>query len=66
MIPIDIFYNYGKVEKVDYTHKKQSGGAGQFARVIVDIEPNTTEGGGYEFINKVTGGRIPREYIPCI
>ena len=55
-----------KVEKVDYTHKKQSGGAGQFARVIVDIEPNTTEGGGYEFINKVTGGRIPREYIPSV
>ena len=55
-----------KVEKVDYTHKKQSGGAGQFARVIVDIEPNTTEGGGYEFINKVTGGRIPREYITSV
>ncbi|MFM1825371.1 MAG: elongation factor [Actinomycetota bacterium] len=55
-----------KVEKVDYTHKKQSGGAGQFARVIIDIEPNLTEGGGYEFINKVTGGRIPREYIPSV
>ncbi|MEY3470080.1 MAG: elongation factor, partial [Actinomycetota bacterium] len=51
-----------KVENVEYTHKKQSGGAGQFARVIIDIEPNLTEGGGYEFINKVTGGRIPREY----
>jgi len=55
-----------KIEKVDYTHKKQSGGAGQFARVIIDIEPNTSEGGGYEFVNKVTGGRIPREYIPSV
>jgi len=55
-----------KVEKVDYTHKKQSGGSGQFGRVIIDIEPNTDEGGGYAFVNKVTGGRIPREYIPSV
>ena len=57
-----------KVEKVDYTHKKQTGGSGQFARVIIDIEPGNSGGGegGYEFINKVSGGRIPREYIPAV
>ena len=54
-----------KVEKVDYTHKKQTGGSGQFAKVIIDIEPLGGEG-GYEFENKVTGGRIPREYIPSV
>ncbi|MDD2857304.1 MAG: elongation factor G, partial [Candidatus Nanopelagicales bacterium] len=55
-----------RVEKVDYTHKKQSGGSGQFGRVIIDLEPNTDEGGGYAFVNKVTGGRIPKEYIPSV
>src|SRR6195952_1205906 len=53
-----------KVEKVDYTHKKQTGGSGQYARVIIDIEPTgggDDGGGGYEFLNKVTGGRVPRE-----
>jgi elongation factor G len=58
-----------KVEKVDYTHKKQTGGSGQFARVIIDIEPTSAEAGGeggYEFVNAVTGGRIPREYIPSV
>ncbi len=56
-----------KVEKVDYTHKKQTGGSGQFARVIIDIEPGGGEGdSGYEFVNKVSGGRIPREYIPAV
>jgi elongation factor G len=54
------------VEKVDYTHKKQTGGSGQFARVIINIEPNSGPEGGYEFANKVTGGRIPREYIPSV
>ena len=56
-----------KVEKVDYTHKKQTGGSGQYARVIIDIEP-LGEGAesGYEFVNSVTGGRIPREYIPSV
>jgi elongation factor G len=59
-----------KVEKVEYTHKKQTGGSGQFARVIIDLEPTHADGedggGGYEFVNKVTGGRIPREYIPAV
>ena len=56
-----------KVDKVEYTHKKQTGGSGQFGRVIIDIEPTGGEGdGGYEFANKVTGGRIPKEYIPSV
>ena len=54
------------VEKVEYTHKKQTGGSGQFGRVIIAVEANTEEGGGYLFENKVTGGRIPREYIPSV
>ena len=54
------------VEKVEYTHKKQTGGSGQFGRVIIAVEPHTEEGGGYLFENKVTGGRIPREYIPSV
>jgi elongation factor G len=55
------------VEKVDYTHKKQTGGSGQFAKVQVSFEPlDTSEGTFYEFENKVTGGRVPREYIPSI
>ncbi|TLP77226.1 elongation factor G [Nesterenkonia sphaerica] len=56
-----------KVEKVEYTHKKQTGGSGQFAKVIVDFEPlETSEDELYEFENAVTGGRIPREYIPSV
>lgn len=56
------------VEKLDYTHKKQTGGSGQFAKVQITIEPLDTQESGelYEFDNKVTGGRIPREYIPSV
>ena len=55
------------VRKHSYTHKKQTGGSGQFAKVVIDIEPTGGDGdGGYEFVNAVTGGRIPREYIPAV
>ncbi len=55
-----------KVERHDYTHKKQTGGSGQYAKVQIAIEPTGAGDGGYEFENKVTGGRIPREYIPSV
>lgn len=55
------------VQNVEYTHKKQTGGSGQFAKVIINLEPFTgEEGATYEFESKVTGGRIPREYIPSV
>jgi elongation factor G len=55
-----------KVEKVEYTHKKQTGGAGQYAKVVINLEPTGGDGGGYEFENKISGGRVPREYIPSV
>ena len=64
-----------KVEKVEYTHKKQTGGSGQFAKVQMAFEPlvideaaETADGekAHYEFVNAVTGGRVPREYIPSV
>jgi elongation factor G len=55
-----------KAEKVEYTHKKQTGGAGQYAKVVIDLEPTGGDGGGYEFENKIHGGRVPREYIPSV
>ncbi|MBD8465892.1 translation elongation factor 2 (EF-2/EF-G) [Plantibacter flavus] len=56
-----------KVEKYGYTHKKQTGGSGQFAKIQFDLEPmDVTPETTYEFVNAVTGGRIPREYIPSI
>jgi elongation factor G len=55
------------VEKYDYTHKKQTGGSGQYAKVQITIAPlDTAAGALYEFENKVTGGRVPREYIPSV
>ena len=59
-----------KVENHSYTHKKQTGGSGQFAKVVISLEPNidpeTGAGAGYEFVNNVSGGRVPREYIPSV
>jgi elongation factor G len=56
------------VDKVDYTHKKQTGGSGQYAKVIIRLEPLplTADGPTYEFVNAVTGGRIPKEFIPSV
>jgi elongation factor G len=51
--------------EVDYTHKKQTGGTGQFARVILQIEPNE-KGKGYEFESKIVGGSVPKEFIPGV
>jgi elongation factor G len=54
-----------EVHKVDQRFVRQTGGRGQFAHVVIDLEP-TGPGGGYEFINKIVGGKIPREYIPAV
>jgi elongation factor G len=55
------------VEKVEYTHKKQTGGSGQYASVIIGLEPLPLDGDAtYEFVNAVTGGRIPKEFIPSV
>ncbi|MDP9118226.1 MAG: elongation factor G, partial [Actinomycetota bacterium] len=59
----------GTVEKYTYVHKKQTGGSGQYAKIQITVEPldmATSEGATYEFVNAVSGGRIPREYIPSV
>ena len=54
-----------KQASIDYTHKKQSGGAGQFAKVVLEFEP-LEKGSGVKFESKIVGGRVPREYIPGV
>ena len=56
---------FSKEAEIDYTHKKQSGGAGQFARLKIIITPNQP-GEGYNFTSEIVGGSIPKEYIPGV
>jgi elongation factor G len=58
----------GKVEKLTFVHKKQTGGSGQYAKVVITVEPLPLEADGptYEFVNAVSGGRIPKEFIPSV
>jgi elongation factor G len=55
----------GKPATIDYTHKKQTGGSGQFARVVIQFEPGE-QGSGFVFENKVVGGSVPKEYVPGV
>jgi elongation factor G len=53
------------VSKVELRYVKQTGGKGQYAHVVIDLEP-TGPGGGYEFVDEIKGGKVPREYIPAV
>jgi elongation factor G len=53
------------VQKVEMRYVRQTGGRGQYGHVVIDLEP-TGPGGGYEFVDKITGGVIPKEYIPSV
>ena len=55
----------GPVRRVEYRHVKQTGGRGQYAVVVIDLEP-TGPGGGYEFVDEIKGGAVPREFIPAV
>ena len=55
----------GRKTEIDYTHKKQTGGSGQFAKVKIVFEPNEP-GGGYQFESKIVGGNVPKEYVPGV
>jgi elongation factor G len=55
----------GRAVQIDYTHKKQTGGSGQFARVIIDFAPGE-QGSGFVFENKVVGGSVPKEFVPGV
>ncbi len=54
------------VEKVEMRYVRQSGGKGQFGHVVITLEPTGADGGGYEFVDEISGGVIPREYIPAV
>jgi elongation factor G len=56
----------GAATPFDYTHKKQTGGSGQYAKVIGTFEPYESVDKTYEFVNKVVGGKIPKEFIPAV
>src|SRR5207248_3609582 len=54
-----------EAHKVEGRHVRQTGGHGQYGHVYIDLEP-TGPGGGYQFVDKIVGGKIPREYIPAV